>query len=92
MFSFLSKNILSSEDINECPDVLFFGNLNSENMSNDAYQKILVLAQTTANRRDDLFFALHLILGEKLDLSGRDGLQRTCPLRSENVATLGKPS
>ena len=37
-----------------------------------------VTAQTTACRRADLsFFALHLILGGKLDLCGRNDLQTT---------------
>ena len=31
MFSFLMKTNLSSEDIEKCPNVLLFGNLNSEN-------------------------------------------------------------
>ena len=30
--------------------------------------------QTTACGREDLFFALHLILGRKLDICGRDDL------------------
>ena len=29
--------------------------------------------------RDNLFFGLHLILGGKLDICGRDDLQRICP-------------
>ena len=66
--SFFTKNNLSSEDIKKCPNVLLFGIINSDNMSNRAYLKIFgeVLAQTTTCGRGDLFcFCFSLDFGWK---------------------------
>ena len=70
MSSFLTKTNLSSEDVKKCPNVLLFGILNCENMSNHASTKILgsFSSSYTACERDDLFLAPYLIVGGKLDI------------------------
>ena len=40
--SFLVKNNLSSEDVKKCSNVLLFGILNSENMSNHAFRYMYI--------------------------------------------------
>ena len=101
MSSFLIKNNLSFVNTEKCPNILLFGILNSENVfdsylweKHEKFGKFWLRAeQNTACGCEDLFFALHLILGGKLDICGRDDLfflfQSVQPPASKNLSSFG---
>ena len=73
MSSFPTKQQLFSEDAKKCPHVLFFGILNSDNMSNHFSTKSFGKFQDKlrpAGVMTFFFFGFHLILGGKLDIYG----------------------
>ena len=57
-----------------------FWNVSAKTKACGRDDHLILGAELHIRRRDDHFFALRLILGGKLDICGRDVLQRTCPL------------
>ena len=76
MPSFLTKINLSSEDAKKYPNVILFGIMNSENMSNHSSTKNFGKLQCKLRPAEVMtfFFGLHLLSGRKMVICGRDDL------------------
>ena len=91
MSSFLMKNNLSCKDIKKCSNDLF-GILNSENMFVTnlpiCWKNTKILGRFSSGLGKlrpavvKIFFALHLVLGTKLDICGHDDLFLALPIRA----------
>ena len=92
---FDQKKKLSSEDAEKWPNVLLFGIMNSENMSNHSTTKNFgkVSEQTTACGSDDLFLVITCFWAEKWTCAYMmTPKEPVLLLRSENMVTLPRCS
>ena len=74
MSSFLTKNNLPPKDAKKCPNVLRFGIMNSENMSNDSWAKVFGKLQFKLRPADVMTFVLFC---SSLDFGRKIGHLRT---------------